>query len=161
MIMKNRFIVLLFVLLLFPLVVSAHDPSGLDLAIDPANNLLTVKVDHPVSDGPTHYIRRIEVVVDNQTPVGVDIFFQKANIVEYSMNISDIAKAKTIKITAYSGQGGSLEKEFNVKETLGLKDDFESLSEPIALEPVVQDTPSRSPEPGPARSSKAEEPSYD
>jgi hypothetical protein len=105
--------------LFFLLQALAQAPLSIEASIEKSSGSLTIKVDHPVSDRQHRYIYRIEITVDDSAPVGIDLFFQKEPVVEQTINISDLEKAKKITITAYAKGGGTLTKDFDVKELLG------------------------------------------
>jgi len=111
------FVLVLSLVFLFP--VMAQAPLDIEASIDKPSGSLTVKVEHPVSDRQHHYISRIEITVDDLPPIGIDLFFQKEPVVEQTIKISDLEKAKKIAITAYVKGGGTLTKDFDVKELLG------------------------------------------
>jgi hypothetical protein len=116
--MRKIFVVGMAAVWLFSFAVMAQAPLGIDASINKSSGSLTVKVDHPVNDRQHKYISRIEITVDSSAPINIDLFFQKSSVVEQTINISDLEKARKITITAYSKGGGNLKKEFDVPELL-------------------------------------------
>lgn len=95
---------------------SAHPPIEILVEKDLKHGQLRISVIHPVNNPRQHYVRKVEVSIDNQQLIEKKFFFQKANKQCFQVNVDNLAKVKTLKVNAYSNKGGELEKEFVFKE---------------------------------------------
>lgn len=114
---KKVFSLVLFIFFIFINNLQAHNPT--DIAIDPDfnNEILNLNIAHPVSKPNKHYIRRVDAQVDEQEMIVKFFFFQlNDDYANLKMPVPGIKEGKKLKIIAYSTNGGSFEKDFDLKK---------------------------------------------
>ncbi len=98
----------------------AHPPNAINLQYDAKNQKLLIDVEHVSHNQFKHYIQKIEVVKNAEPPV-IEYYHQQVDPNNFQVEISLSAKeGDTIKVTAYSMQGGSTEANLQLtKDMLG------------------------------------------
>jgi len=113
--MKGK-VYFLFLIMLFPFfLVFSQRPKDISLNADFANNSIKIVITHIVTNPRKHYIRMVEVTVDDQKPLVYRFFFQRGDKKTFSVDIPDLGGVKKITVKAYPDRGGTLEKKFDIK----------------------------------------------
>ncbi len=101
-------------LFVFTPVLWAHPPTDIKLSYDYSAKTLHIEMTHVTSNIVKHYIRRLEIVKNQDVPVTMTLPRQTTphNLVE---DVSLTAKpGDTIQVKAYSKEGGIAEQSFIV-----------------------------------------------
>jgi len=114
--MKKIIIVSAFLLTFFASNSFAHAPAGVDLSYDLENQVLKVTVKHVTQAVRKHYIRKIEVIKNDEKPIDLYLYWQKDNAV-----ITEEIKVKAevgdiLNVSASCKQGGSTTASLTVEE---------------------------------------------
>ncbi len=96
--------------------VYAHRPTAINIEPDFKNNKLTVDIAHPVVNPRNHYIRKVEIFIDDKEPLTYRFFFQVGDRKKFTVSVDELDKVEKIIIKAYSNRGGMREEEFNMKD---------------------------------------------
>lgn len=107
--------------------VFAHPPSTIHLQYDAHNQKLLIDIRHVSHAAAKHYIQKIEVIKNEEPPL-IELYRQQVDPNDFKVEWPLAAKeGDTVKVIAYSRQGGSAE------ETLKLTvDTFEKEVVPFA-----------------------------
>ncbi|HEX3002253.1 MAG TPA: hypothetical protein VHN82_07800 [Methanoregula sp.] len=107
-------IVLLAAIALTVFPAAAHPPSDIQLAYNDVTQQLAVTINHPVDDPQTHYIRFVQVKVNDVIPITADYTSQPSKgTFTYTYSIP-LNKGDTIRVTATCIQGPSLTAVMNI-----------------------------------------------
>lgn len=120
-------------LVIIPKVGNAHPPSDLELSYDLEKQTLYVKMRHTTHDPREDYIRKIEISVNGQEPI-LKHYTIQLNTLEFSEYVSLAAKeGDSIRIKAFSKEGGSSEATMLVPKKEEKKSETE---QPLPVEKV-------------------------
>ncbi|MFH1783438.1 MAG: desulfoferrodoxin family protein [bacterium] len=91
----------------------AHPPLNVD--IKQTKTMINVTVNHPVGDPKTHYIGRIEVMVNDNKVITQRFFMQTGNVQIAVYNIPSIKKGDKLMVRAYCNKSGDLTNMIQAK----------------------------------------------
>lgn len=104
--------------LFLPMPGSAHPPSAVDLRYDPEIQQLTVAVNHTVNNPVTHYIYRIKISRNNETPQVFNYTSQpSSSSFTYTYDIPS-SGSDEFRVTASCSITGSLTAQLRTPATL-------------------------------------------
>ncbi len=86
----------------------AHSPADVDLEYDPVTKTVTVVITHPVANGETHYVERVDVAVNGEKVISQKISLQDdkdKQTVNY--RLPDVGPGDTIAVEASCSIRGS------------------------------------------------------
>ncbi len=94
----------------------AHPPASINVKYDPATKQITAIIAHQVSNPQRHYIEKVKVQLNQQTPIIKRFVFQKtAREQEFVISIPNAVSGDVIVIEAYCNKGGRLAQEIRVQ----------------------------------------------
>jgi desulfoferrodoxin (superoxide reductase-like protein) len=97
--------------------VFGHPPSEVELKFDFQTKILNVKVSHSTNDVSKHYIKKIEVYLDDELMVGQNFKTQKDNKIQEALYfLNDAAVGNKIKVKATCSIFGSKTEEIVIEE---------------------------------------------
>lgn len=98
----------------FPMPVSAHSPSGVEIDYDAETNTLSVDVYHTVSDPNSHYIEEIEVYLNDVLEIERTYTSQESTSSMSDTFIIEATDGDVIEVEAYCNQFGSFENTLTI-----------------------------------------------
>jgi hypothetical protein len=107
-------IFLLFTLLSLSGIVSAHNPTDMDLSFDTSTKELKVSITHPVSDTNIHYIKKIYIKINQEEPIIEEYTRQPGNSFTYTFDGLEVIEGYAVRVNAECNQGGSIIRELKV-----------------------------------------------
>lgn len=114
---KFTITVLLYLIAFVPLEIFGHPPSKVELNFDFQTKILNVKVSHSTNDVVKHYIKKIEVYLDDELMVGQNFKTQKDNKIQEALYfLNDAAVGNKIKVKATCSIFGSKTEEIVIEE---------------------------------------------
>jgi desulfoferrodoxin (superoxide reductase-like protein) len=108
------FFLVVFMLLFSSNLAFSHSPSNIDIEVK--GKSVEVRVSHSVSDYTTHYVKKIEVRLNNKKIIEQNFSMQTNNNVQGAIyNIPSLKKEDTLAVYAYCSRYGDISKEIKVK----------------------------------------------
>lgn len=104
---------IIFVLIFIPVVFS-HTPSNIDIKLAGVNVEITVS--HSVSEPTTHYVEKIEVVLNGKKVIEQNFFLQSTD--EYqraNYTIPSLKKGDVLEVIAHCSRHGKRGKKITVQ----------------------------------------------
>jgi len=112
--MKKIFVLLVSILIIFAAQVSAHAPSNIELIYDSEEAVLVINMTHVKKKDKKHFIRRIDVFL-NEEKVETVYAFKQTPMSLFAKEIPLEAKEEdVIRIKAFCAKGGTREAEMTV-----------------------------------------------
>ncbi len=108
--MKKFFLAVVFLLMIVSLA-SATPPRDLQLQYDPVAQILQISMKHPTVELREHYIRTINVAVNQQEPKVYRFGFQRSSSEVITTVSLELKAGDTVSVKAICSQGGSAEAE--------------------------------------------------
>ncbi len=112
----HKRIVFILLSLVFCFPTYAHRPTAINIEPDFKNNKLTIDIAHPVANPRRHYIRKVEIFIDDREPLLYRFYFQVGDRKKFTVSVDELDKVEKIIIKAYSNRGSMREEEFNMKD---------------------------------------------
>ncbi|MBU0548220.1 MAG: hypothetical protein KJ710_07045 [Candidatus Omnitrophica bacterium] len=113
--MKKK-ILFLFISLVSASIVYAHPPKDIEISYDPATKILTAVVMHDTSNPLGHYIKKVDVGLNDQEIIQQVISMQDNNNSQrVSYFIPDVKAGDRLFVEGYCSISGKLEKQMTVK----------------------------------------------
>ena len=109
--------VILVALAIFPNLVSAHSPSGMDLAYNSDTDTLTVTVQHSVTDPNSHYIEKIEIYKNDVLEIERTYTSQESSSQKSDTFSVDAVDGDVLKATAICNIAGSITRDLTIGTT--------------------------------------------
>lgn len=114
--MRKILFTLLFVCLLSTSIVYAHPPKDIEISYEPTTKILTAVIIHDTSNPLGHYIKKVDVGLNNQEIIEQTISKQdNNNFQKVSYYIPDAKTGYRLSVEGYCSISGKLEKEIIVK----------------------------------------------
>ena len=88
--------------------VFAHSPKSIDIIV--AGKNISVSISHPVSNPQKHYVKKVEVILNNQKIIEQTFSVQEGNSQEVIYHIPSLKISDTITVKAFCNAGGSQRK---------------------------------------------------
>ena len=120
--MRAKVIFLLAAAIFLAQVVFAQAPKDIEIYKDVAAKQIKIMVWYPMSSPRDKYIKKIEVIIDEQVPLAKSFNVQRGPYQEMSVSLPDTDKVKVIKVIAYPKSGPSLEKNFDFENIKTLEE---------------------------------------
>ena len=113
---KKILFIFLFICLVFTSLAYAHPPKDIEISYDPATKMLTAMIIHDTSNPLGHYIKKVDVGLNDQEIIQQVISKQdNFNSQRVSYFIPDAKAGDKLSVEGYCSISGKLEKEITVK----------------------------------------------
>lgn len=94
----------------------AHSPSAINANYDDATGMLNVTVIHPVGNPDGHYVKKIEIMHNDNKLIEQNFNLQGNENSQMAIYmVPGIEKGDTISVEAYCSKVGEIEEEIEVK----------------------------------------------
>ncbi len=115
--MKKRILFLpLFICLVLPGIACAHPPKDIGISYEPETKILTALIIHDTSNPQGHYIKEVDIGLNDQEIIQQMISRQDNNNSQrVSYFIPDAKPGDRLSVEGYCSISGKLEKEITVK----------------------------------------------
>jgi len=108
--------ILLFICLVSTSIVYAHPPKDIEISYEPATKMLTAIIVHDTSNPLGHYIKKVDIGLNDQEIIQQTISRQdNNNSQKVSFYIPDTKAGDRLSVEGYCSISGKLEKEIIVK----------------------------------------------
>ncbi|MBI4845507.1 MAG: hypothetical protein HY810_03415 [Candidatus Omnitrophica bacterium] len=97
----------------------AFESKDITVAVEQDKKQLLVSVFYPRHDPRVEFIRKIEVIIDNNVPEVKMFNFQRGTKQTMNVSVEDLEKIKQVQIKAQPKRGLAVERVFSAQE-LGL-----------------------------------------
>ena len=95
--------------------VYAHPPSQIEISFDPKAKILTAVITHNTSNPAGHYIKKVDVGLNNQEIIQQLILKQDNNLTQtVTYLVPDIKDRDMLSVEGYCSISGKLKKEITV-----------------------------------------------
>lgn len=106
-----------FVFLFAVSTVYAHPPSDIEISFDSTNNMLTAVIVHNTSNPASHYIKKVDIGLNDKEIIEHSISRQDNNAEEMvSYRIPDVKDGDVLSVEGYCSISGKLKKEIKIKK---------------------------------------------
>src|SRR4030042_2005367 len=85
--------------------VFAHAPKSIDITVSEKN--ISVSISHPVSNPQNHYVKRVEVTLNDQKIIEQTFSLQEGNSQELIYRIPSLKISDTVTVEAFCNMAGS------------------------------------------------------
>jgi desulfoferrodoxin (superoxide reductase-like protein) len=122
---KRIVLIILFVLLFFTIISTAHSPSSMKLKYNREAEILSVETTHQVSDTSTHYVENIKIVVNHEIRINQNYTSQPGSTFTYTYDNVLTNVGDKIEVVAICNIGGSISEQLMIgsEETSKTDDD--------------------------------------
>ena len=113
---KIIFCILSAIILFSASIAYAHPPQDIILTYDPATKTLTALIKHNVSNPETHYIKKVDIGLNNKEVATLKFTHQDNNLTQTAVyTLKDARPGDSLSVEAYCSISGKLKKEIKVK----------------------------------------------
>ncbi len=90
--------------------VFAHSPKSVDVTVSLSEKKISVSISHPVSNSNNHYVKKVEVTLNDKKIIEQTFFVQEGNSQEVMYHIPSLKISDILKVEAFCNRGGSQKK---------------------------------------------------
>lgn len=107
--MKNLILSLIILFLVFSSVF-AHAPKSVDITVNLSEKNIAVDISHPVSNPNSHYVKRVEVTLNEKKIIEQTFSLQEGNSQGVIYHIPSLKMSDTVTVEAFCSIAGSQKK---------------------------------------------------